>query len=231
MKWVEEAKLFLAQLEKGMSYAEIAEKANVSESNVKGLVETYQNLRDIPGGTELEYSVANHVYRNAIGNNMFWMYDVEEELPILIEYVLKNKLNVKQISKIMFALLNFSATLQVVKEWNEALYNDLKTVYYPYRFNPRFFSLFKKEKALRMGKAKLARQFLSLNEYPTEESARQHASLYHGELLCAGKIIDENIVPIYDYRTTQEIDGWFVDMIPYTLEEIRKELAKKRMKP
>jgi len=97
LKWVENAKLFLSQLEKGMSYAEIAEKADVSESKVKRLVETYK-IRDVPRATELEYPVARTIYLNAWRN--LWLYDAEEELPILVNHVLEKKLDEKKTLKI-----------------------------------------------------------------------------------------------------------------------------------
>jgi len=228
MKWVEEAKSFSAQHEKGMSFAEIAEKANVSESKVKDLIETHQSLRDIPRGTELEYPVAHAIYFNAWRN--LWLVDAEEELSILVNYVLEKKLDAKETNGIIFNLLNFYTLELSVKERNEILYNELRRVYYPYRYNGSVLKLIKKERDLRTGSAKPEDQLLSTDEYPTKESAEQYASKYHGELLYGCKIVDNEIEPIYN-NSTQEVDGWIVYVIPYTLEEIREELAKKRMKP
>ena len=199
--WLEKADGYKKLHDLGMTHEEIGKKVGLSRTRVTEYINTYEKWVDTECRLTdmLEMETTKEILNKC----------PEEDIPDLIKYVQENEVSVRDTRKILFVLRNFYVSLEVLKDFNPELHDELVNVYYPHRFNPKAIALYEKEKLLRTGDARLVDRFLDVKEFPTEESAKAFATKYHGELI--GRVT---------------ADGWQVAIIPYTKAVVRYKLKE-----
>jgi len=197
--WVEEAKFFIARMEEDkLSQEEVGDLAHKSREYIRDRVNTFRNLPSGARAPMLDISIARYIAESC----------PEEDRKELVELAISNNLKVREILNIIKNNKNMRLRLDILKDNNEKLYEELSKIYFSKRFAIGSDGLLELEINLRTGQGKPIDEFLKLDEY-SEEEAKQYAQEHYGEFL--GKVT---------------IEAWRIYGIPLTFDEIRAKLEK-----
>jgi len=198
--WFEEAMFYKSKYDEGMNMKEIGNEVGLNEDTIGHYLRSLQFISESEPARIMDLAMETIYELNKCP---------EEDVSELVNYTVDNKIKRDDLRKILFALRNFKASLEVLKDFHEPTYNELKEKYYPYRFNPKIMSLYQKERLLRTGELQLIDDFKDIKLYPTKEEADAYAKSYHGEVV--GRIT---------------MDGWQLRRLPYNAEDLEKEFNK-----
>jgi len=201
--WIEKAKAYKELSDLGMTHEEIGKRVGLSRSRVTKYINTYEKWIALKGAPAhiLEMETTTEIVNKC----------PEEDIPELVEYVKKNEISRDEIRKVLYALKNFYATLNVLEEYDRELYDELYKKYYPHRFRPEVLSIYDDEKKLRNPSETFPTidVIIPIDKYPTLESAEAYVRSRRGEVI---------------QRVTK--DGWLVHVVKFTLNELEDKFRK-----
>ncbi|MCW4022955.1 MAG: ParB/RepB/Spo0J family partition protein [Candidatus Bathyarchaeota archaeon] len=198
--WQEEAMFFTELTEVGYTQANIGKRFGYSQNRISEFITVFKKAPKV-SAADIAFETIKEIVNKC----------PEQDLDVLFTFVKENKTSRDDIRKVLFALRNFYAKLFIINEFDKKLKESLETKYHKYRFNPKALKLFNTESDLRMGELDLKKKILTVDEYPTEESARQYAKDFHGEF----------IRPV-------EFKGWEVGVLATNIPEIDEKLEKEK---
>jgi len=199
--WLEKAQSYKSLHDQGLTFKEIGEMVELSESRVARYVSTYNKWISfkLTSTSVLEMETTYEVVNKC----------PEEDVPELVEYIAKNEISMHDTRKILYNLNRFCSDQELLKDFDEVLYEELQKKYYPHRFNPSILSVYDDERKIRTAKMPLIERIIDIENYPTKDSATKYARERQGEVI---------------KRITK--DGWLVRVVPFTEREIKVKFHK-----
>ena len=203
--WTERAQTFKKLNEEfEMTHEEIGQKVGLSRNRVTEYINVLNKLSSANvGAPTLDMETTREIVNKC----------PDPDIPELIAYSIEHNVPRDDMRKILFALRNYYASQEVVKDFHSELYNILQEKYHPWRFNPKFMALYQKEKTLRTGELNPVDYYLDIGDYPTRESAEEFAAKRHGEVV----------------REVHR-DGWHLRVYPYIGEDIDNKFSELKEK-